>query len=171
VAQLYPSISLVGSSSSFAANPLQGANIGYSTDTFHELFTAPARIWGIGALLTVPIFDFGKRLAGIEIQLALQKQACLTYKKTVITALEEVESAFTAYFNEKERGESLHAAVAGNKKNYDLGLDLYESGLYDMLQVNQLRTAWLNSVNQLIDSRQALTTDLIAVYKSLGGDW
>lgn len=50
VAQLYPSVSLIGSSSSFAANPLQGANIGYSSDTASKLFSGPARIWGVGAL-------------------------------------------------------------------------------------------------------------------------
>ncbi len=171
VAQLYPSVSLTGSSSSFAANPLQGANIGYSTDTASRLFTSPARIWGIGALLTVPVFDFGKRLAGIEVQLALQNQACLTFQKTVVTALQEVEDAFAAYFNEREREKSLTLAAEANKRIYDLTRDQYESGLAGYDQVLQSKDIWLNSVSTLTDSQQALTTDLIAVYKSLGGDW
>lgn len=170
-AQLYPSISLTGSTSSFAANPLQGANFGYSSDQINRLFTAPARVWGYGAILTVPVFDFGKRLAAVEVQVALQKQACLTYQKTVITALQEVEDALAAYFNEEEREKSLGVIVEVNKRNYDLILDLYESGLGDYSQLLLAKQQWLISLNNLTDSQQALATDMIAIYKSLGGDW
>lgn len=171
VAQLYPSVSLVGSSSSFAANPLQGANIGYSTDTVSKLFSGPARIWGIGALLVLPMVDFGKRLAGVEVEVALQHQACLSFRKTVIAALQEVEEALTAYFNEEKREKSLSLAADANKRNFDLTIDLFQSGLANYIQVLQTKEVWLTSVNSLTDSQQALTTDLIAVYKSLGGDW
>lgn len=46
VAALYPTINLTGSSSSFAANPLQGANVGLSSDKLNKLFKRSARIWG-----------------------------------------------------------------------------------------------------------------------------
>lgn len=171
VAQLYPSISLAGSSSSFAANPLQGANIGYSTDQFSKLFTSPARIWGIGALITMPIFDFGQRLAGIEVQRALQEQAYLNYQKTVISALQEVEDAFTAYFNEEERAASLSVSVESQGRIYHLTQDLFQSGLADYTQVLQIKNSWVESRNLLIESKQQVMTNLIALYKSMGGDW
>jgi NodT family efflux transporter outer membrane factor (OMF) lipoprotein len=171
VAQLYPSVSLVGSSSSFAANPLQGANIGYSTDTASKLFSGSARVWGIGALFVLPMIDFGKRLAGVEMEVALQHQAYFSFQKTVIAALEEVEQALTAYLNEEKREKSLSLTAHANKRNFDLTLDLFQAGLADYSQVLQAKEIWLNAVTALTDSQQALTSDLIAVYKSLGGDW
>ncbi len=171
VAQRYPTISLTGSSSSFAANPLQGANAGFTSDKANKLFKNSARIWGIGALFTVPVFDFGKRLAGVELQMAIQREALLSYQKTVIAALQEVEISLATYFNEEERESSYSAAAMANKRNYDLTLNLFKAGLVDYSSVNEAKEIWLRDVVTLTDSKQSLTSALIAVYKSLGGDW
>lgn len=171
VASLFPQISLTGSSSSFSANPLQGANFGYASNTLSKLFTAPSNIWGFGALVTLPIFDFGKRLATIEQQVSLEHQALLTYEKTVIAALQEVESDLVAYFNEQERLQNLSHEVEANRRTFDLVSDLYQAGLADFTQVLQAEEIWLTSFGNLTVSQQALTNNLIAVYKALGGGW
>ena len=171
VAQLYPTVSLTGSSSSYAANPLQGANCGFTSDKLNKLFKRKSRIWGVGGILTVPVFDFGKRLAGIDAQLSLQRQAALSYQKAVITALEEVEVAFATYFDEESREANFASAEAANRKNYELTLGLFETGLANASQLAQAKKTWLIATADLTDSRQALTNSLIALYKSLGGDW
>lgn len=171
VASLYPVVSLTGSSSSFSANPLQGANIGWSSDTLNKLFSPKSRIWGIGGLVTFPVFDFGKRRAAIGVQVSLEQQTYLAYQKTVISALQEVEQALTAYFNDEERLRSLHRELQANKRTLDLVSDLYQAGLDDYTQVLLAKESWLASLNSYTDGQQALTTDLIAVYKALGGDW
>ncbi len=171
VAALFPTISLVGSSSSFAANPLQGANFGYSSDALKKLITAPSRIWGIGALVTFPVFDFGKRCANIEIQKLLTNQAYLTYEKTVIVALQEVEIALSTYFNEEQRQWHLVKKFGADERNLNLVMDQFQAGLVDYTQVLDAKEKWLVSANLLADSEQALGTDLIGIYKALGGDW
>lgn len=171
VADLYPSISLIGSSSSFAANPLQGANIGWSSDRLKELFSPAARIWGIGTLITWPVFDWGMRVALVDIQWSIAQQAYYNYRKTVITALQEVEQSLAAYFFEEKRYRKLTMQTLANKNALDLIADLYQSGLADYNQVLTAKNIWLASANLLSDSRQALTSNLIAVYKAIGGDW
>lgn len=171
VAALFPTISLVGSSSSFASNPLQGANFGFSSDALRKLITAPSRVWGIGALVTLPVFDFGKRCANIDIQKLLTSQAYLTYEKTVITALQEVEIALSNYFNEEWRQSYFVKQLAANERNLNLIMDQFQAGLTDYTQVLTAKEKWLVAANSLADSEQALGTDLIAIYKALGGDW
>jgi NodT family efflux transporter outer membrane factor (OMF) lipoprotein len=171
VAALFPDVSLTGSSSSFAANPLQGANIGFSSDRANKLFNPHSLIWGIGGLVTFPVFDFGKRWAGVEVQSSLSQQAYLNYQKTVIGALQEVEQALASYFNEEEREHHLNQSAKSYKRTFDLLTDAYHSGLADFLQELQVKEQWLVSINTLTDSQQNLATDLIAVYKSMGGDW
>lgn len=171
VADLFPSLHLTGSSSSFAANPLQGANIGFSSGFADKLFTAPSKIWGIGGLIVWPILDFGKRQSVIDTQVALRNQAYLTYQKTVITALEEVESALASYFIEEQRLKDLTLAMESSQRSLDLAKDLYQAGLENYTQVLQAEEIWLNAVNSFTESQQSLTTDLIAVYKALGGEW
>lgn len=171
VANLFPSISLSGSSSSYAANPLQGANMGFSSDSLSKLFLPSSLIWGIGGFVTAPLFDFGKRTANIDVQTSLRNQAYYSYQQTIIAALQETEQALAAYFNEEMRKESLEKEAQINLKNFSLATDLFESGLTDYAQVLQAKEIWLASLNTLTQSQQLLTTDLIAIYKALGGDW
>lgn len=171
VADLFPTINLTGSSSSFAANPLQGANVGYSSDALNTLFKSASRIWGIGSLVTWPVFDFGQRLSAVDVQIFLQHQNYFAYQKTVITALQEVEQALTAYFNEESRQSNLRKEAEANKRTLDLTADLYQSGLANYTVVLQSKQVWLSTVSAVVDSEQALSIDLIAVYKALGGDW
>jgi len=171
VAALFPDVSLTGSSSSYASNPLQGANTGFSSDHFNALFTAPSWIWGVGAFVTQPVLDFGKRQAAIDVQVELRNQAYLNYKKTVIAALQETEQALLTYFNDEEKNHYLYQEVKANQRSLNLIVDLFEAGLANYTQVLQARDVWLTSENAFVDSQQALTSDLIAVYKALGGDW
>jgi outer membrane protein, multidrug efflux system len=171
VADLFPSINLIGSSSSYAANPLQGANIGWSSDHISELFSRKSLIWGIGSLVTWPVFDFGNRCSAVKVQRFLCNQAFHNYQKTVITALQEVEQALVAYYREQDRQKALSQEAEANKRALDLNLSLYECGLADYTLVLQSKETWLSSLNNLTDSQEALAVNLIAVYKSLGGDW
>ncbi len=171
VADLFPTLSLTGSSSSFASNPLQGANVGVSSDTLNKLFKPASLIWGIGGFVTMPIFDFGKRQAAIDLQIALRNQSYFNYQKTVITALQETETALATYFNQEKSLHSLERQVKANDNLMMLTKDLYESGLLNYTELLQVKNIWLQSLTSLTNNEKALMTDLIAIYKALGGDW
>lgn len=171
VAELFPSISLVGSSSSFAANPLQGANIGYASDKLSKLFRSASSIWGIGALITLPVFDFGKRCSKIDVQKLITNQAYITYEKTVITALQEMEIALSTYFKDEERLGHVMRQVGADRRNLDLIKDQFQAGLTDFTQVTLAKEKWLVSENSLVDGKQAVAMDFVAIYKALGGEW
>lgn len=171
VAALYPSVSLAGSSSSFASNPLQGANVGYASDKIQNLLKPASLVWGVGTFIQWPILDFGQRIATIKVETSLAKEQYLNYQKTVVTALQEVENALIAYFNDEDRVFALKKQVNASKKSLDLVEDLFEAGLADYLQLLQTRQIWVTALNTLVDSQQAIAIDLINVYKSMGGDW
>lgn len=171
VADLFPSVALTGSSSSFAANPLQGANIGFASEKISKLFNTSSFVWGLGTLITWPIFDFGKRCSNIDIQKFLTNEAYLTYEKTVITAIQEVEVALSTYFEEEERNGSFLRQVQADQRNLDLTFDRFQAGLISYMELLDIKERWLASMNLLTDSQEALARDFIGVYKALGGDW
>jgi multidrug efflux system outer membrane protein len=171
VAELFPSVSLAGSSSTFASNPLQGANYGYASDHFRKLFKPASRIWGIGAFVQWPVFDFGRRASNVCVYESIARQSYLNYQKTIVAALAETEKALIAYFNEQERLSYLFKEVDATQDFLTLNQDLFQSGLADFSLVLQTQETWLSAQMALIDSQQALTIDLIGIYKALGGDW
>ncbi len=171
IADLFPKFSLVGSSASFAANPLQGANYGYSSNSFKKWFDSASKIWGLGILTQMPVFDFGKRIAVIKEQYSIEHQAFFIYEKAVINALQEVEQDFTAYFNEEKRVKSLQDQVDSSYRVYELTDDLYQAGLASYSQFLQAKESWIDAYSTLITSQKTLSNNLIALYKALGGGW
>jgi NodT family efflux transporter outer membrane factor (OMF) lipoprotein len=72
------------------------------------------KFWSFGPSVTWPIFAGGRIYWNIKIQDALQEQALLTYEKTVLTALNDVETALVAYAKQQETHKSLSEAVVNN---------------------------------------------------------
>jgi len=101
----------------------------------------------------------------------LHDQAFLTYQKTVLTALQDVENALIAFDKEWQHYKALNEAVVANLKAVDLSLQLYSQGQTDFLSVLVAELALYNSENALVQSTQNTATDLIAIYKALGGGW
>jgi multidrug efflux system outer membrane protein len=159
VANLFPHISLTGNGYGFESNKQNKWIIGKS------------RYWSIGPSLNWDLIDFGKTRGQIAVANSLQRQALLTYEQTVISSLQDVEGALVAYFEEQKRTASFEDQVIANDTSFELTRDLFKAGLVDKLQVLEAYKTFLNSENSLVQSQQALTSDLIALYKALGGDW
>ncbi len=98
-------------------------------------------------------------------------QALLTYRQTILTALNDVESALVAYAREQEHRDDLRQAVAANSEAVDLANTLYVNGNTDFLNVITAETALYSTQTALEQSNYNLITDLIALYKALGGGW
>ncbi len=158
-ADLFPKFSLTGS-------------LGFSsTDLAMALNWTQSRTWSFGPSVTWPIFQAGKILSNIEVQNALEEQALLTYQKVVLSALNEVETALVAYAKEREHYTALDEAVRNNRQAVDLSMQLYVAGRTDFLNVLNAQRSLFVSEEALAQSSRTLTTNLIAIYKALGGGW
>jgi outer membrane protein TolC len=80
VADLFPKVSLSGSA-------------GFRDSKFSSLTDGQNRFWSFGPSIDLPIFSAGRIQSNIELQKAVQEQSFITYKQTVLTALQEVEIA------------------------------------------------------------------------------
>lgn len=169
MADLFPHIALTGIS---LGSPNQtGSSVGYESSKLDKLFTDPSRVFSVGLGLNWDLLDFGRVQGKIDVQNSLQKQAFLNYKKTVIGALRDVESALVAYFEELQRRSSLLEKLESDRSLFNIAEDLFKIGLANEIQVQEALKALLASESTLIESEQALAGDLIALYKALGGDW
>jgi outer membrane protein TolC len=128
-------------------------------------------LWSFGPSASWEIFNAGRVSSNIEVQKALQQQAMLTYKKTVLTAIQDVENALIAYTYEQEHHKALIDAVAANRKAVELSTQLYVEGQTEFLSVLVAQGSLYSSEDALVQSTRNLSTDLIALYKALGGGW
>lgn len=157
-AELYPKFTLTGS-------------IGIEALSLNNLVSSPVRTYSFGPGISWSIFRGGSIRANIEVQSALQEQALIAYEKTILNALEEVENVLSAYAEEQKKRQSLKIAEEAARKAVEIAVGKYEAGLTDFLVVLVAQRSLLSFQDQLAQSDGAVTTNLVKLYKALGGGW
>lgn len=158
VADFYPRVTLIGNGMLQGVQPaglLQWSGLAYA----------------IGPSISLPIFDGGQRKRTLELREAQQQEAGLLYQRTVLGALHEVDNALTAYAAEQRRRDELARAAAQDRRAVALARERYEQGVADFLQVLTAQRALLAAEQDLADSTTTVSTNLVALYKALGGGW
>jgi NodT family efflux transporter outer membrane factor (OMF) lipoprotein len=158
MADLFPKFSLTGA---FGLRSVSAA----------DWLTGRSRFWSIGPTVSWPIFDAGRIRANIEIRNAQQEQALVQYQKTVLAAFGEVEKALVNYSREQARRQALLEAVASSRRAVEMANELYVRGLSDFLNVLDTQRSLYAAENDLAQSEAAMASNLVALYKALGGGW
>ncbi|MDZ4149763.1 TolC family protein, partial [Methylicorpusculum sp.] len=113
----------------------------------------------------------GRLRRNVDIQTALQEQAFALYESTILQALRDVENALVAFSQEKIRRDTLQAAVIAGQSALALAQSQYNSGTIDFLRVLDAQRSLLTVQNQLALSDAEVASNLIRLYKALGGGW
>jgi NodT family efflux transporter outer membrane factor (OMF) lipoprotein len=137
----------------------------------HDISLGMGNFFSVGPAISVPVFTGGRIRSNVHLQDARLQQTALRYQQSVLFALEETENALVNYAQEQTRFERLSSAVASNRDAVGLASELYRSGLTDFLSVLDAERELYSNEDLLAQSRTTQTTNLIALYKALGGGW
>ncbi len=146
-------------------------DFGYEAVSTGKWFEPNSRFWSFGPSFKWRIFDFGRVNAQVNAQTAAQEAALATYRKSVLTSLQEAESAMVSYAQELNRHQALSEARTANQRTLKLANDLYRHGRVNYLDVLDVQRTVFQADDQLAVSDQAVVLDLIVLYKALGGGW
>jgi len=160
----------VARSDFFPKITLTGA-AGRQGTSFSGLTLGAGNFFAIGPAIKLPIFTGGRLRANMEAQKQRLSQAQLAYQSAVLRSLEETENALTAYGREQERRERLQVAAQASQQATQLANELYTRGLADFLSVLDAQRQQLAIEDDLAQSDTAVVTNLVALYKALGGGW
>jgi outer membrane protein, multidrug efflux system len=158
VAQMYPDVSLTGS-------------VGTRATQVKYLAHWSSLFWSVGPSISLPIFEGGALRANVRIAKAQAGEAALQYRSTVLKALQDVDNALVSYRTDQDRREALTRTVEANRISLQLATDSYRKGLVSFITVLDAERQLAETRQQLAQSTVSVTTDLIAVYKALGGGW
>jgi NodT family efflux transporter outer membrane factor (OMF) lipoprotein len=158
IADYFPKFSLTG-------------DFGFDSSNFKEWFDWESRYFIINPGISWRVLDFGATQGKINEAEAAKTQALLTYQNTVLTALREVEDALAAYANEQDHREALAQAVTSAKESVEISHEQYKQGLIDFLQVLDTQRQMLLAEDELAQSEAAISSDLVQLYRALGGGW
>ena len=158
VADLYPKFALKGS-------------IGLESLSLESLFKTASGVFGFGPSAQWNAYDGGRTRERIEVQSALQEEALIDYDRAILTALEDVQNAVTAFTQEQLRNHSLEVAAKSEANAAKLATARYDAGVTDFLSVLDAQRSRLGAEDELARSNGAILSNLIRIYKALGGGW
>ena len=148
-----------------------GGSIGSNAMETSDLFSNEGEAWSYFGGFQWDVLNYGRLQSNVRLQDALFQQLLEDYKFTVLQAQVDVENAIFAYLKSHEQVVAYQASVVASEKAVQISSSQYENGL---LPYNTVITT-LNSLRQqqdvLATAQGTVTTNLVQVYKSLGGGW
>ncbi|MBC5782309.1 efflux transporter outer membrane subunit [Ramlibacter sp. USB13] len=154
----------------FPGIALTGAG-GFASADLGDLFRWSARAWGVGALLSLPIFDGGRRKAGIEDAKAQLEEALASHRGQVLVAFREVEDQLAALHLLHQQSLAQGRAVDAALRATRLSDTRYRNGLVSQLELLDARRSELRNRRQALQVRAAQFQATVSLVRALGGGW
>lgn len=147
------------------------ANGGFASSDIGDLFKWSARSWGVGALLSLPLFDGGRRTAGVQNANAVWDEAATNYRQQVLVAFQDVEDQLAALRLLADQARSQAQAVDASTRATLLSNSRYRNGLVSQLELLDARRSELTNRRQALQLRAAQYQATVGLIRALGGGW
>lgn len=157
VADLFPKVSILGS-------------LGFISTNLSS-FGTTALAGSIGPSISWQVFDRDRLNAYVDQADAQTEVALAQYEKTVLSALEELQSSMSDFSNEEQRRAELQEAAASAKQSATMARNRFDSGYDNFLDVLDAERTLLEAEDTLANSEITSGLNLVAIYKALGGGW
>ena len=107
----------------------------------------------------------------MRIQDAHYEESLVNYQNSVLKAAQEAEDGLTGYLKSQESVVFAENAANAAQRSADLAFIQYREGAVDFQRVLDAQRSLLQQQNELTRTRSSIATNLIALYKALGGGW
>ncbi|WP_083686111.1 efflux transporter outer membrane subunit [Rhodoferax koreensis] len=144
---------------------------GFASPDIGDVFKWSARAWGIGALLSLPILDGGRREAGVQSASAQLDGATAAYRGQVLTAFQEVEDQLASLRLLAQQTQAQDQAVESATRATRLSDARYRNGYISQLDLLDARRSELRNRRQALGVRSAQYQSTVVLIRALGGGW
>jgi NodT family efflux transporter outer membrane factor (OMF) lipoprotein len=158
VASFYPDVTLNGA-------------VNVESLRLSNLFSPTSAAFAVGPSISIPIFEVGRLRGVLALRESQQREAAISFQKTVLRAWKEVDDALTAYREAQRRRADVARSVTENQAALQAARQRYSEGAIDFLNVIATQAQLLQSENDLADSDTQIAIYLVSLYRAHGGGW
>ena len=146
-------------------------SFGYASHDTRDLTKRNSMTWSIAPSMTWNLFDGGRSLNEERLQRAQLDECINQFNQTVLTAVQEVDNAMSAYRNSIKQIVACREMLNQGKEVLNLSLDLYKQGLTPFQNVLDAQRSLLTYENTLVKAKGYSLVCLVQMYQALGGGW
>ena len=157
-AQFLPSITLTGEG-------------GYQSAILRTLLRPESAFYTAAAGLTQPIFDGARIQGNFDFQKGKQDELLQVYRKAVISAFSDVETALDAIRQTALRQRLQRDVVTGSRRAFDIAEQRLGQGTIDLVTVLQTQQTLYQAEDALVQAQLAQVLAVVSLYQALGGGW
>jgi multidrug efflux system outer membrane protein len=147
------------------------AQAGQASPELDDLFKWSARAWGVGALLSLPVFDGGRREAAEKVADANLDAAMAGYREQVLVAFKDVEDHLSALRWLASQAEAQSRAVEAATRASALSASRYRNGMTSQIDLLDTQRSELANRRQALQVRAAQYQASVGLIRALGGGW
>jgi NodT family efflux transporter outer membrane factor (OMF) lipoprotein len=130
-----------------------------------------SHIWSVGPAVYWPLLDFGALDASVSVADMQAHERLISYKRTVVDAVRDADTAIGNYSAEEERLKDLDVAMVASERAVSLASQRYDRGLTDFLNVVDAERQQFQLENEYAATEQSGADAFVSLYKALGGGW
>jgi multidrug efflux system outer membrane protein len=146
-------------------------NLGLNAGRLGDLGTAQAFVAGLGAQLAWSLIDNGQKQAAVKAGDARAAAAAAAFDRAVLVAIQETETALSAYTRAQRSSELLFEAASAADQAAQIARARFEVGVSDFGAVLEAERERLAARDRLVQAQTAAATGLVQVYRALAGGW
>lgn len=147
------------------------ANAGTASSSLSRLFSAGQASWVFSPQITVPIFDYGRNRANLDIAKVESRIEVAQYEKTIQVAFREVADSLAALDTYRRQLIAQQALVAAEERDYNLSEMRFRTGIDNYLSTLVAQRSLYSAQIALIGVHLSQLENLVTFYKVLGGGW
>jgi len=147
------------------------ASGGYASPELGDLFKWSARAWGVGAILALPVFDGGRRAAGVQNASGQLDEAVANYREQVLVAFRDVEDQLAQLRILADQAQAQGRAVDSATRTTALSDVRYRNGLVSQLELLDAQRSELRNRREALQVRSAQYQATVGLVRALGGGW
>lgn len=146
------------------------ASGGFASSGLSDVLKWSARAWGVGALLSLPLFD-GRREGTIAAAAADMDAALYSYREQVLVAFRDVEDQLSSLRLLSEQAQAEAVAVASARRATALSTARYRGGFISQFELLDAQRNELRSRRMETQVRAAQFQTTVRLVRALGGSW
>lgn len=145
--------------------------IGFAANSRDRIGDAATATYAYGPSIQWAALDMGRVQARVNQAKAGEQAAAAQYEQAVLRALEETENALVSYRETRHQLDYLSASARSSNRATELAHKRFDGGATDFLDVLDSERSQLEVEASLSRARTSAATNLVALYKALGGGW
>jgi NodT family efflux transporter outer membrane factor (OMF) lipoprotein len=147
------------------------ASAGYRASSLASLISAPNLFWSLGSSLAQAVLDGGQRKLASAQARSNADQATANYRRTVLTALQEVEDNLVLADQLELEAQLQDEALQLARRTLEITQDQYRAGTVSFLNVVIAQNAVFSSESNLLNVRNRQLAAVNLLLKNIAGRW